>query len=199
MINSYDDLKAQRAKAHNDLQVAKSQLDADQREWKEEAKPLAIVSNVAKKMVKTKTGKKGAVGTGLQLGINALLAKTVLKRLPFPFNLFVPHMAQNLAFNYANEFGRGYGRDLLIKGLEWVRDITEDDDEVLQITESAGVNPVIPPAVVDSTVDSLPVRIENETLIEDDAETMTPPGLTTPAFTTNEDGDTIPMSDRTRG
>ena len=184
MINSYDDLKAQRAKAHNDLQVAKSQLDADQREWKEETRPLAIVSSVAQKMVKSKTGKKGPAGMGLQLGINAVLARTVLKRLPFPFNLFVPHMAQNLAFNYANE----YGRDGLIKVLRWVRDVTEEDHEV---AEFIVVEPVLPLAVIDSPAEALPLVIEEE-------ETQTPPGFTTPAFTTNQDGDTVPLGDRTR-
>lgn len=191
MINSYDDLKAQRAKAHNDLQVAKSQLDADQREWKEDSKPLAIVSSVAKKMVKTKN--IGAVGKGLQLGINALLARTVLKRLPFPFNHFVPHMAQNLAFNYANE----YGREALIKALEWVRDITEEDDEVPETTDLVVIEPALPPAVVESTSEILPIPVEDETQIEE--EEQTPDGLTPPAFTTNEDGDTVPLGDRTRG
>lgn len=183
MINSYDDLKAQRAKAHNDLQVAKSQLDADQREWKEETKPLAIVSSVAQKMVKSQTGKKGPAGMGLQLGINAILARTVLKRLPFPFNLFVPHLAQNLAFNYANE----YGRDGLIKVLEWVRDITEEDETL----ELVIIEPVLPAAVLDPSAETLLTPVEEE-------ETLTPPGFTAPAFTTNEDGDTVPLADRTR-
>ncbi len=191
MINSYDDLKAQRAKAHNDLQVAKSQLDADQREWKEEAKPLAIVSSVAQKMVKNNMGQKGPAGIGLQMGINALLARTVLKRLPFPFNLFVPNMAQNLAFNYANEYGRG----ALIKTLEWVRDITEEDEEIPETTALILVEPILPPAVIDVSGETLPTAIEEDTVEE---VTKTPPGLTSPAFTTNEDGDTVPMADRTR-
>ena len=160
MINSYDDLKAQRAKAHNDLQLAKSQLDADQREWKEEAKPLAIVSSVAKKLVKNKTGKKGPVGMGVQLGINALLAKTVLKKLPFPFNLFVPHMAQNLAFNYTDK----YGREALIKALHWVKDVTEVDDEIPETTELVLVESALPPAVMDTTVETLPALVEDETI-----------------------------------
>lgn len=191
MINSYDDLKAQRAKAHNDLQLAKSQLDADQRGWKEEASPLAIVSSVAQKMVKSKTGQKGPAGIGLQMGINALLARTVLKRLPFPFNLFVPHMAQNLAFNYANEYGRG----VLIKTLEWVRDITEEDEEIPDTTALILVEPILPPAVIEVSGETLPTVIEEDTIEE---VTKTPPGLRSPAFTTNEDGDTVPMADRTR-
>lgn len=191
MINSYDDLKAQRAKAHNDLQVAKSRLNADQREWREGAKPLAIVSSVAQKMVKSKTGEKGPAGLGLQMGINALLARTVLKRLPFPFNLFVPHLAQNLVFNYANE----YGREALVKTLEWVRDITEEEEEDLTATttELVVVETVPPPAVTDRPVETLPAPAE-----EEPEESQNPYGLTPPVFTTNEDGDTVPLADRTR-
>ncbi len=161
MINSYDDLKAQRAKAHNDLQVAKSQLDADQREWKEEAKPLAIVSSVAKKMVKNKTEKKGLVGMGLQMGINTLLAKTVLKRLPFPFKYFVPNMVQNLAFNYTEK----YGREALIKALHWVKDVTEEkEDEISETTELVVVESTLPPVVVDDSTETLPALVEEDTI-----------------------------------
>lgn len=191
MINSYDDLKAQRAKAHNDLQVAKSRLDADQRDWKKGAEPLAIVSSVVQKMVKSKMGQKGPAGMGLQMGINALLARTVLKKLPFPLNLFIPNMAQNLAFNYANE----YGREGLIKVLEWVRDITEEDDDVPETTELIVVEPVLPPSIIGTSAETLPVVIEEDTI---DEITQTPSGLTAPAFTTNQDGDTVPLADRTR-
>ena len=190
MINSYDDLKAQRAKAHNDLQVAKSRLDADQREWKEETKPLAIVSSVAKKMVKSKTGQKGPAGMGLQLGINALLSRTVLKKLPFPFNLFVPHLAQNLAFNYANQ----YGRDALIKVVEWVREVTEEDEEISETAELAVVEPVLPTVIVETSAETLPVITEEGYPAQEDNKGV----LTPPAFTTNEDGDTVPLGDRTR-
>ncbi|GHB77759.1 hypothetical protein [Persicitalea jodogahamensis] len=176
MINSYDDLKAQRAKAHNDLQLAKSQLDADQREWKEEAKPLAIVSSVAKKMVKSKTGKKGPVGMGLQMGINAVLARTVLKKLPFPFNLFVPHMAQNLAFNYTDK----YGREVLIKALHWIKDVTEEDEEIPETTELVLVESTIPPVLVEPPVETLPTPVEDQPVPNAVSDTYPPSDMIPP-------------------
>lgn len=130
MINSYDDLKAQRAQAHNDLQVAKSRLTADTREWQDAAKPLNVVASVAKNLFTNKLtgskGKKGLIGKGVQLGFNALLSKTVLKRLPFPLNLFLPHALENVAINFVDSNGRDY----LIKALEWVKEITEEDKDV---------------------------------------------------------------------
>lgn len=128
MINSYDDLKAQRAQAHNDLQVAKSLLTADTREWQEAAKPLNVVGNVAQKLFSNKLtgskGKKGLIGKGVQLGFNALLSRTILRRLPFPLNLVLPHALENVAINFVD----ANGRDYLIKALEWVKEITEEDE-----------------------------------------------------------------------
>lgn len=130
MINSYDDLKAQRAQAHNDLQVAKSRLTADTREWQDAASPLNVVGTVAKNLFSNKltggTGKKGLIGKGVQLGFNALLSRTILKRLPFPLNLFLPHAIENAAINFVDSNGRDY----LIKALEWVKEITEEKSDV---------------------------------------------------------------------
>lgn len=126
MINSYDDLKAQRARAHNDLQVAKSKLDEDSRTWQEEVRPLKAVSSVASTLFTNplvkKSKKNGLVGTGVQMGINAVLGKVVFKRLPTPLNIVLPHLVQNVALNYTNK----NGRDWLIKGLRWIKDITEE-------------------------------------------------------------------------
>ncbi len=126
MIKSYDDLKAQRALAHNDLQLAKSKLTADTESWKQEAKPLRMISSVAKNLFTNRMlgkGKKGMVGKGLQLGLNAVLAKTALKSLPTPLNMILPMVIENAALNYTKE----NGRDWLIKGLRWVKKATEED------------------------------------------------------------------------
>lgn len=127
MINSYDDLKAQRAQAHNDLQLAKSQLNADTEAWKEKVKPLRLITSVAGNLFTNRLagkGKKGLIGNGIQLGLNAVLAKTALRSLPTPLNLILPQVVENVALNYAKE----NGRDWLIKGLRWVKKVTEDDD-----------------------------------------------------------------------
>jgi hypothetical protein len=126
MIKSYDDLKAQRALAHNDLQLAKSKLTADTESWKQEAKPLRVISSVAGNLFTNKLlgkGKKGVIGKGLQLGLNAVLAKTALKRLPTPLNMILPMVIENAALNYT----KSNGRDWLIKGLRWVKKVTEED------------------------------------------------------------------------
>ncbi len=127
MINSYDDLKAQRAQAHNDLQLAKSKLTADSRSWQEGAKPLRVVTTVAKNMFSNQLigkGKKGLIGKGVQLGVNSVLAQTALKGLPLPIRFLLPQVVENVAINYTNT----NGREWLIKGLRWIKKITEEKD-----------------------------------------------------------------------
>lgn len=128
MIKSYDDLKAQRALAHNDLQLAKSKLSADTESWKEQAKPIRMVGSIAKNLFTNRMvgkGKKGLMGNGLQLGLNALLAKTALRALPTPLNILVPYVIENVALNYTEK----NGRDWLIQGLRWVKKVTDEDTE----------------------------------------------------------------------
>ena len=146
MIKTYDDLKAQRALAHNDLQLAKSKLSADTESWKEEVKPLRVVSSIAGSLFTNRfmgKGKKGLVGRGLQLGVNAILAKTALKGLPTPLNMILPHVIENAALNYTQK----NGRDWLIKGLRWVKKITEEDpkpDTTALVVREESPAPYIP-------------------------------------------------------
>jgi hypothetical protein len=148
MINSYDDLRAQRAQAHNDLQVAKSRLDADSRSWQQEVKPLKAVSSIAGNMFTNpfSKGKKGMMTTGIQMGVNAILGKTILKKLPTPLNIVLPHVIQNVAINYTKQ----NGRDWLIKGLRWIKDITEEKPEK--------ENKVDALVVVEAPEETLPTR-----------------------------------------
>lgn len=128
MIKSYDDLKAQRALAHNDLQLAKSKLSADTESWKQETKPIRMVGSIVKNLFTNRLvgkGKKGLVGNGLQLGLNAILAKTALRSLPAPLNILLPHVIENVALNYTEK----NGREWLIKGLRWIKKITEEDQQ----------------------------------------------------------------------
>jgi hypothetical protein len=76
-------------------------------------------------------GKKGLIGNGLQLGLNAVLAKTALKSLPTPLNIILPQVLENAALNYTQQ----NGREWLIKGLKWIKKVTEDNSE----TETAVV------------------------------------------------------------
>lgn len=164
MINSYDDLKAQRAKAHNDLEVAKVKLIADTRSWQEEVKPLNTITSAAKYMLTNKAiadSKNSLMGHGIQFGVNTLLAKTAFRGLPGPLSVVVPHVLENVAINYTKD----HGRDWLIKGLRWVKKITDEKPEPGP-TEVVAVVVVEEPVVVISEEPVTPLLTEQENQLD---------------------------------
>ena len=68
------------------------------------------------------SGPQGAAGKGLELGVGAILAKTVLKRLPVPFNYVVPFVAEKIIMKHGIESGR----EVLLTGLRWVKKVTDE-------------------------------------------------------------------------
>jgi len=73
------------------------------------------------------SGPEGAVGKGLELGVGAALAKTVLRRLPAPLNFVVPFVAEKIIMKHGLE----NGREVLLKGLRWVKKATDEKPVVL--------------------------------------------------------------------
>jgi hypothetical protein len=72
----------------------------------------------------------GVAGKGIELGVGAVLAKTVLKRLPVPFNFLAPIIIEKVILKHGVE----EGREVLLKGLRWVKAATDDaDDESARI------------------------------------------------------------------
>ncbi len=70
-------------------------------------------------------GPQGALGKGVELGMGAVLAKTLLKRLPPPFNFVAPIVAEKVIMKHGIEGGR----EILLKGLKWVKKVTDDPVE----------------------------------------------------------------------
>ena len=68
-------------------------------------------------------GPEGTVGKGLEMGLGAILSKTVLKRLPVPFNFLAPYIAEKVIVKY----GVDGGREVLLQGLRWVKKVTDED------------------------------------------------------------------------
>jgi hypothetical protein len=130
-IKNLDDLRAKRAGLNNEVELAKLKLEQDKLSWKEEFQPLKKAADVASNMIVNKH--QGLASKGLQLGVNAIIAKTVLRRLPVPLNFILPYVAQNLVINYAHEHSEG----LLVKFLKIVKHLTEEEkhEERLQYKE----------------------------------------------------------------
>ena len=72
----------------------------------------------------------GVAGKGIELGVGAVLAKTVLKRLPVPFNFLAPIIIEKVILKHGVE----EVWEVLLKGLRWVKAATDDaDDESARI------------------------------------------------------------------
>ncbi|MCF0070395.1 hypothetical protein LZD49_07920 [Dyadobacter sp. CY261] len=71
-------------------------------------------------------GPGGVAGRGAEIGLGAILARTALRRLPVPLNVVAPLLIEKVIMKYGVE----EGRELLLKGLYWVKKAT--DDEPLQ-------------------------------------------------------------------
>ncbi len=67
-------------------------------------------------------GPDGMVGKGLELGVGAVLAKTVLRRLPVPLNFIAPYLIEKVIMKH----GIDAGRDILLNGLRWVKQATDE-------------------------------------------------------------------------
>lgn len=68
-------------------------------------------------------GPEGLTGKGLELGVGAVLARTVLKRLPVPLNFIAPLVVEKVLMKHGVE----EGRELLLKGLRWVKKATDEE------------------------------------------------------------------------
>jgi hypothetical protein len=86
----------------------------------EESAPIASTINYVKDIFLS--GSQSASGKNIEMGVSALLAKTALRRLPPPLNYVVPLVVKNVIVKH----GVPEGRELLLKGLRWVKKNTEE-------------------------------------------------------------------------
>lgn len=154
MIKTVDDLRAQRALAHNDLEVAKSRLKDDTSTWMGETEPVRRLTFFAGDLFKNRY--QGMVAKGIQAGVTTMLGKTVLKKLPTPLNYIVPHMVENAIINFTHR----YGEEWLIMGLRWLKDVTEEDPAEEYSSSTVGYLPEYT-GDTDTTVATIPVTQDN--------------------------------------
>lgn len=127
-IKNLDDLNAKRASLKNEVQLAKLKLNRNKADWEVQIQPLKKASTIANSLL---VNKHQSIATkGVQMGVNALLAKTVLKKLPLPLNFILPYLAQNYASNYVYD----HSEELMIKFLRFVKKITDEKPEATPST-----------------------------------------------------------------
>ena len=68
-------------------------------------------------------GLDGSIGKGLETGVSSILTKTILRRLPGPLGFVAPIIVEKVIMKY----GAKEGRNILLKGLKWVKKVTDED------------------------------------------------------------------------
>jgi hypothetical protein len=68
------------------------------------------------------TKSEGLLGQGIHSGVGAALSRTALRSLPAPLNYVAPMVVEKLVVRH----GVPLGRDMLLKGLRWVKKVTDE-------------------------------------------------------------------------
>ena len=94
-------------------------------------KPFLSAASYAKDLLSV-SAPGGVAGKGVELGMGAMLAKTALKRLPVPFNFLAPIIVEKVILKHGVE----EGREMLLKGLRWIKNATDETEEKARITKA---------------------------------------------------------------
>jgi len=73
-------------------------------------------------------GSKGITGKGSVTGIGTILTNTAFKSLPAPLRLLAPIVVEKVIIKH----GVPQGRELLLKGLRWVKKATDEKPVIVR-------------------------------------------------------------------
>ena len=91
---------------------------------------LLSIANYAKNLLTTSA--PGVAGKGVEIGVGTMLAKTAFKRLPVPLNFLAPIIVEKVILTHGVE----EGREILLKGLRWIKEATDETEDKLKIIKS---------------------------------------------------------------
>ncbi len=118
-IQTIDDLKAERARLHNQIQLSKISMKNEMTAIKEELNPARQAVGVLNDVLTSP--KKGLLTLGIGLGVDVVLRRTILARAGWLPKLVVPFLVRNAATNMVQK----NGKTIVEKGLIWLKNATE--------------------------------------------------------------------------
>lgn len=122
-IESLDDLKAERARLNNEVQLSQVYIRKDLGLIKEGVRPAGQVANFLGNFLKNRN--TGLVGMGVNFAADALLRRTLLARANPLVRWVVPILFRNLTGNLLAQ-SSGAVTSAAEKALLWVKDKTAD-------------------------------------------------------------------------
>lgn len=118
-IETIDDLRAERARLHNQMQLSKIGMRNEISAIKEELNPARQAVGVLNDVLTSP--KKGLLSLGIGLGVDVVLRRTVLARAGWITKLVVPFLVRNVATNIVQK----NGKTIVEKSLVWLKNATE--------------------------------------------------------------------------
>jgi hypothetical protein len=118
-IQNLDDIRAERARLKNKIEITRTSLRQEFGAIKKELSPinqaLGVVSDVLT------TPRKGLLSIGVGFGVDAVLKRVVLARAGWLPRLVVPFLVKNVATNYISKH-----KTSVVEGvLGWVKKATD--------------------------------------------------------------------------
>ncbi|MBA4854005.1 hypothetical protein [Emticicia sp. BO119] len=132
-IKNIHDLKAERARLKNEIELSKTKMRSSIDAIKEELSPARHIVSFLGNFLTNRN--KGLLNVGLGLGVDSVIRNGLLRRAPWPLKVLVPFFLKNFAGNVIHN-----NKDnIMKKGIEWVRDITTETPKPL-LTEVKGLS-----------------------------------------------------------
>lgn len=118
-IQNIDDLRAERARLKNQMELSKVHMKQEVKAIKTELNPVHQAVGLVGDLLTAP--KKGLLNVGVGIGVNTLLTRGLLARAGWLPRLVIPFIAQNLATNliYKNR------TSIVEKALLWVKKVTD--------------------------------------------------------------------------
>lgn len=131
-IKNINDLRAERARLKNEIELSKTKMRGSINAIKEELSPARHVVEFLGNFLTNRN--RGLLNIGVGLGVDTVIRNGILRSAPWPLRVLVPFFVKNFAGNMIHN-----NRDTIMqKGIEWVRDITNEKPQPL-LTEVKSV------------------------------------------------------------
>ncbi|SJZ97632.1 hypothetical protein [Sediminibacterium ginsengisoli] len=114
-ISTYQDLLNEQARLESSLAVTKTEITKEIAEWKEKLKPVGNVLNTVGKMTNRDTSNPLA-NLGIDLGVNFLLKKVLLRNAGWITRLLGPLLVRNYLTHEVNKPKNIFG-----KAVDWIK------------------------------------------------------------------------------
>jgi hypothetical protein len=144
-IKNINDLRAERARLKNEIELSKTKMRGSINAIKEELSPARHVVDFLGNFFTNRN--KGLLNVGVGIGVDTIIRNGILRRAPWPMKILIPFFLKNFAGNMIHN-----NKDTIMKkGIEWVRDITTENPQPI-LTEVKGVYIEDKPSLVEKAL-----------------------------------------------